>query len=48
MSFGAAGGETLEVSFQGGNTRLPSFLIRRYAAGFMSSAIVVVVSLVIL
>jgi hypothetical protein len=30
--FGAAGEGTLKVSLQGDNARLPSFLIRRYAA----------------
>ena len=37
---------TLEVSLQGGNTQLPSFLICCYAVQFLFGAIVVVVSLV--
>jgi hypothetical protein len=47
VCFGVAGGETLEISLQGGNARLPSFLIRRYVIQFLSCAIVVDVSLVI-
>jgi hypothetical protein len=32
VCFGVAGGGTLEVSLQGGNARLSSFLICHYAA----------------
>jgi hypothetical protein len=48
MCFGVAREETLKVLLQRGNPWLPSFLIHRYAAQFLSYAIVIFVSLVML
>jgi hypothetical protein len=48
MCFSVAREETLKVLLQGGNPRLPNFLIRRYAAQFLSCAIIIFVSLVML